>query len=65
MEILILAIVLPLTVDFGRFWDCEARLKVKVPVYISYYTYQYNLLLKGNKFFESNVQRIYPHFSYL
>ena len=30
MEILILAIVLPLTVDFGRFWDCEARLKVKV-----------------------------------
>ena len=62
--ILILEIVFSLKVDFGRFWDCEVRLKMKVPVCISYHRYQHNLLLKGNEIFESKVQRIFPDFSY-
>ena len=65
VQISILAIVLALTVDFGWFWDCAVILKLKVPVCISYYIYQYNFLSKINAFFEIIVWRIYPDFSYL
>ena len=59
---MILAIILHLKADFGRFSDRETITiqKVKVPVCINYFTYQCSLLLKKNESFESKVQRIYP-----
>ena len=50
-------IVLALTVDFGRFWDREAQLKMKVR------TGLYVILLRGNDIFESNAQRVFLDFS--